>query len=152
MQEEVLLFVVPVYAMSQKEFTEKWDKYFMKYKKHPMELIIKSTYFPKNKWKYNQVMAYIEIYNSRGSIEFRIFKAKQKRSKYNCFKTGYSFYPKSGDRIYITKKMTNQMIKQEILEKLEKIRKNDMHVKNAYLDLEVFNTQIQYMDIRSMFY
>lgn len=142
-----LLFVVPVYSMPKNVFNDKWDKFFSDKGWNKEQL--KHIYFLSMQWKYNQVVAYVEIYKNMNDIDFVIFKSNRKQYKYTINKHQFSYYPTNGNHFYIRKNDTNEDIKNEMYKMLESIKKQ-LKGKDLYLDLEVFNNQIEYMDIKTM--
>lgn len=153
MLDKILLFTIPIYSMDKEKFDLKWKKFFevQGYDKNPNFPQLKSYFAPKTLWKYNQIIAYIEIYKSGNDIIFEIYRASQKVSNYKILKTGYSYYPAVGNHFYVAAKDTNETIKEKILEMLEDIKNSCIHAPNAYIELEAFNLQIKYMDIKGMF-
>lgn len=64
------LFEIPVYSMSEKEFNRRWDKLDRKLREtyttsshHEEDSLhfVSSISFPRNIWKYNQIIGYIKI-------------------------------------------------------------------------------------------
>ena len=137
-----LLFVVPVYSMPKDIFNDKWNKFF-KDKGWDKEQL-RHIYFLPMQWKYNQIIAFIEIYKNVNDIDFVIFKSNHKRYRYTTNKHQFSYY-----HFYIRKNDTNEDIKNEICKMLKSIKKQ-LKEKNLYLDLEAFNNQIKYMDIKNI--
>ncbi|WP_276951668.1 hypothetical protein [Enterocloster lavalensis] len=142
-----LLFVVPVYSMPKDIFNDKWNKFF-KDKGWDKEQL-RHIYFLPMQWKYNQIIAFIEIYKNVNDIDFVIFKSNHKRYRYTTNKHQFSYYLTNGNHFYIRKNDTNEDIKNEICKMLKSIKKQ-LKEKNLYLDLEAFNNQIKYMDIKNI--
>lgn len=86
---EKIVFEIPIYSMSEKEFNRRWDKrkkflteYFTEYGRNSEEQakeIICSNYYPQYVWKYNQIVGFVEIAVAPRDIAFNVYKTLDKK-------------------------------------------------------------------------
>lgn len=109
---------------------------------------IKNVHFPMNVWKYNQIVGYITINISKHDIWFDLysslnkkfqFKSKTKQFIQDTNLLGWHFRVEDDDN--------NDFIKNEIIKLLNNLIK-EKQFKNRYIDLSVFNEQVQFINIR----
>ena len=86
--KEVTLFEIPIYSMEEKEFNRRWDKEIKKYiYTNEQYNQIRNTFFPKNLWKYNQIIGYIVInllkYDYGIDINFEWYQSDKKLYRYS---------------------------------------------------------------------
>ena len=148
--DDELLFIIPVYSMSEEDFQKKWDDFYTKknFKNNEQFETIKRCY--KNQWKYNQIIAYIEIYKSNGEINFVTYKSQQKNHKFNSSQHYYTFYQTLGQHFYVEKNMSHSEIVDEIRIWVDDLAKG--YSKNAYIDYELFDKYIEHIDLHKIFY
>jgi len=148
--DRFLLFTVPMYSMPEKLFEEKWEHY---YKNNEVEKEYRRFYKPRNEWKFNQVVAYIEIYKNNYDIEFEIYKSPSSTFCYNTIHKGYEHLYTIGNHFYVSPSETNDSIKRAILTFLDGFKSElGFKGKRQILLLDEFNLQIDLMNIRSLFY
>ena len=128
---EVTLFEIPIYSMEEKEFNRRWDKEIKKYiYTNEQYNQIRNTFFPKNLWKYNQIIGYIVInlvkYDYGIDINFEWYQSDKKLYRFN-----------------------SNEIKNEIRELLDDLIKDEC-LKKRYVDLSVFEIQLKYMNIKKI--
>ncbi len=150
---EKIVFEIPIYSMSEKEFNRRWDKkkkflteYFMECGGNGEERaeIIYTGYYPQYVWKYNQIVGFVEIAVAPRDISFNIYKtldkkmvavSKTKHFIQNLFSNGKHFP--------IGKK-TNEEIVREIDSWLES---TEQELPNAMcLFLDTYNTVKYHID------
>lgn len=158
MKNEKLLFEIPIYALSKSNFERKWEKRkksevdsYIKVgnsKERAFELFEKYNY-PKNVWKYNQVIGFINIFVIGDDIELKLFCSREKnvrvtfQKKYfitDCMINGTHFYVEDKD---------NDFIKNEIGEFLEMI-KEEILPKKYYVDDSAYKNVIEYIDLKGI--
>lgn len=107
----------------------------------------------KKRWKYNQILTYVEIYIEDTDVNFIIYK-NEKRYRYDSSCKEYSIFSSLGNHFFVERKDTNETIKEKINIYLNRIREELFSKKrnHSYIDMEVFNNQFELMDIRSLFY
>lgn len=88
---EKVIYEVPIYSMSQKEFQHRWENWKKKcyirseemgHTREETENIVKSIMqgqYPRNVWKYNQIVGFVEIAVSSRDIAFYVHKTLDKR-------------------------------------------------------------------------
>ena len=152
---EVTLFEIPIYSMEEKEFNRRWDKEIKKYiYTNEQYNQIRNTFFPKNLWKYNQIIGYIVInlvkYDYGIDINFEWYQSDKKLYRFNSNEKnfvqnesliGYQFFVDESD--------SNNEIKNEIREWLNDLLKDEC-LKKRYVDLSVFEIQLKYMNIKKI--
>lgn len=149
--KQVRIFEVPIYSMKEDIFNNRWKNYFennfSNVNKEIMESI-KDVYFPMNVWKYNQIVGYITISISKNDIWFGLysslnkkfqFKSKTKQFIQDTNLLGWHFRVEDEDN--------NDFIKNNIIKWLNNLIK-EKQFKNRYIDLSVFNQQVQFINIR----
>lgn len=149
--KQVIIFEVPIYSMKEDIFNNRWKNYFQNnfsnVNKEIMESI-KDVYFPMNVWKYNQIVGYITISISKSDIWFDLysslnkkfqFKSKTKQFIQDTNLLGWHFRVEADDN--------NDFIKNNIIKWLNNLIK-EKQFKNRYIDLSVFNQQVQFINIR----
>lgn len=155
--KEVLIQKIPIYAMSEKTFCEKWKNYKIRciddfqqggHSKEEAEKGFNKIYYPQTVWKYNQIIGYIEILVSKQDVIFEKYFCLKKEKYYfkttkKCFieqnyQTGNHFYAAN---------ISNQQIIDKIRKWLETEISNN---KIRYYDLSEFNNIVEYLDIKSI--
>ncbi len=149
--KQVRIFEVPIYSMKEDIFNNRWKNYFKNnFSNVNKEIIesIKDAYFPMNVWKYNQIVGYITISISKNDIWFDLysslnkkfqFKSKTKQFIQDTNLLGWHFRVEDDDN--------NDFIKNNIIKWLNNLIK-EKQFKNRYIDLSVFNQQVQFINIR----
>lgn len=147
---KILLFTIPMYSMSKKLFDEKWGQY---YQHNEVEKEHRRFYKPRNEWKFNQVIAYIEIYKNNYDIDFEIYKSRSSIFSYNTIHKGYEHLYTIGNHFYVDPSETNDSIKQTILAFLDGFKSElGFKGKRQFLLLDEFNLQFDLMNVRNLFY
>lgn len=147
---EMLLFTVPMYYMPETIFRKKWISF---YEKNEIDKKYWYIYSPKNEWKYNQVVAYIEIYKREFDIDFEIYTSEKKTFRYDNAQRSFQHLQCIGNHFHVDPSDTNDSIKQTILEFLESFRSGlGFTGRSHFLLLDEFNIQYDLMNIRSLFY
>ncbi|MDD3369652.1 MAG: hypothetical protein PHP50_12355 [Lachnospiraceae bacterium] len=119
MQKEILLYEIPVYAISEVDFNKKWGERRKEIKEnfikhgHTEESAnqgFRSAFFPQYVWKYNQIVGYINISVTRQDINVSLFCTSDKTirvisSKKHLIqkweKNGLHFYALHKDNEYL---------------------------------------------------
>lgn len=145
---QVKIFEIPIYSMKKETFDNRWKSYFKNNFDEEIMESIKYGYFPMNVWKYNQIVGYITISISKNDIWFDLysslnkkfqFKSKTKQFIQDIKLNGWHFRVKDDDN--------NDFIKNEIIKWLNNLIK-EKQFKNRYIDLSMFNKQVQFINIR----
>ena len=98
----------------------------------------------------NQIIGYIVISYSQGSIWFDEFATMDKRIRAISNTKHYvTDLMLNGHHFYVSENMSNEEIKQEIIRWLKGIEKEILY-KVWYLDKELFINQLEYIDIKKM--
>lgn len=136
--------------MPKKLFEEKWEKFFQN---NNVRLESRFFYKPRSEWKFNQVIAYVEIYKNNSEIDFEIYKSKSKLFSYNTLHGGFEHLHAIGNHFFVNSSDTNDSIKQTILSFLDDFRSDlGFKGKRHFLLLDEFNLQFDLMNVRNLFY
>ena len=150
---EVTLFEIPIYSMEEKEFNRRWDKEIKKYiYTNEQYNQIRNTFFPKNLWKYNQIIGYIVInlvkYDYGIDINFEWYQSDKKLYRFNSNEKNFVQNESlNGYHFFVDESDSNNEIKNEIREWLNDLLKDEC-LKKRYVDLSVFEIQLKYMNIK----
>lgn len=141
----MLLFVVPMYRVSPTQ----WDEEF---KKEYGLLLKKGEDYQLNRhyvhWRYNDVIAWIEISYEVFKIKGRIFTIDKKRYDRNftgMFKSSH----KIGDIDIHTTGRNNDEILQDIIDRMERFRKRAYP--KRFIDTSVIIEGGKYIDFKKMY-
>ena len=152
------LFEIPIYSMTESEFNRRWSRR----KKRFYDLVfshskennesksrIKSMFYPRDLWRFNQIIGYIVISASDTDIWIELYKSlatrfyatrKQKHYIQNMNLSGMHFRAEN---------MCNSEIRLRFREALKEIE--DSHVKSTmYIDYCVFNNLIESIDFKKI--
>lgn len=155
--EKVKLFEIPIYSMKEKIYEDRCMKYIEtnaikttpdNYESHYS--FLKTNYLIKRPWLYNQIIGYIVISYYQKSIWFDEYATLDKR----IHAIGNSKHYITDMRLishhfYVSKDMTNDNIKENIHLWINGIKKDILN-KVWYLDTDVFEKQLNYIDIKKM--
>ena len=156
---EKIIFEIPIYAMSEKEFNRRWQKEKEKLyeqfilgghsDKTKIESLIKDIFFPRDVWKFNQIIGYIRLSVTRQDVLFEIYLARAKRYHANSrVKKFITYYPAHKTHFYAMYK-SDEEIKKGISDYLKHIEK--FHIKKRfYIDYSVFNNIIDHIKIKEI--
>ncbi len=148
---QVKIFEIPIYSMKEDIFNNRWKNYFQNnfsnVDKEIMESI-KDVYFPMNVWKYNQIVGYITISISKNDIWFDLYSSINKKFQFKSkMKQFIQDTNLLGWHFRVEENQDNDFIKNNIIKWLNNLIK-EKEFKNRYVDLSVFNQQIQFINIR----
>lgn len=127
--------------MSEEEYDDRWNK------RDPIERSIL-----KKPWKYNQIVAYIEVYIDNNDIRFEIFKTDKSRHRYDSIYKTYSYFSSGANHFFIRKDDTNKIIKEQVIRYVKRIQRELFKTTHTYIDTECFDNQFELIDIRSLFF
>lgn len=153
------LFEIPIYSMTEKEFDNRWSK-----KKYALynnfiecghsddsiiKQIIKFLCFPRNIFKYNQIIGFIKISVSKQDVLFYIYLSNKKHYFANSKTKNFIVDTGTlGIHFYVGNK-SNKEIKEEINFWLKEIEQN--HIKKRFfIDYSTFKNTIDYIDIKKI--
>ena len=141
----MLLFVIPVYRVSP----QKWDDEF---KDKYNEVITDKEDYQLNRhyvhWKYNDVVAWIEVSYEVFKLKGRVFKTDNKRYQRN-FKAIFKSNHNIGDIDIHTKGRSNEEIISDLVDKIERYRKRVFP--NRFIDTKVIYDSGKYLDFQKMY-
>jgi hypothetical protein len=155
-----VLYEIPIYSMQQEEFEKRWKKIREKEKSefisnvHSQEdakQTFRNIHFPKDVWKYNQIIGYICISINSNDILFDIYKTLDKNFHVNS-KTRYFMQNigLDGYHFRVEAKDSNKVIKNRITKLLIYLEKQYIQ-EGYYVNMEVYNNTIEHMNIRGLF-
>lgn len=150
---EKIVFEIPIYSMSEKEFNRRWNKrkvflteYFMEHGGSSEERaeIIYTGHYPQYVWKYNQIVGFVEIAVAPRDISFNIYKTLDKKmvavSKTKHFIQNLC----SGGKHFTVGKKSNDEIVKEIDSWLRSIEQE--LPRKMCLFLDTYDTVKHYID------
>lgn len=150
---EKIIFEIPIYSMSEKEFNRRWDKrkkflteYFMEHGGDDEERaeIIYTGYYPQYVWKYNQIVGFVEIAVAPRDISFNIYKTLDKKMVAISKTKHFIQNLHSISKHFPIEKKSNAEIVKEIDGWLESIERE--LPKTMCLFLETYNTVKYHID------
>lgn len=155
--KKIKLFEIPIYSMRKEVYENKCYDYIEKNASQTSPDNYESFYnylknanLIKKPWLYNQIIGYIVISYNQGSIWFDEFATTDKRIRAISNTKHYiTDLMLNGHHFYVSEKMSNEEIKQEIIRWLKGIEKEILY-KVWYLDKELFINQLEYIDIKKM--
>lgn len=156
---KIKLFEIPIYSMRE-EIYEKRCMNFIE--KTAMETSatnyesfyahLKETRLLKRPWLYNQIVGYIVISYYQESIWFDEYATLDRKIQAIGNKKHFiTNMMLNGHHFYVSKDMTENSIRENIRYWIESIKKNVLN-KIWYLDTEIFENQLKYIDIKKMIY
>lgn len=156
-QKTILIYEIPIYAISKEKFTTKLlsakNKIVNEFMKHghtakSCDDGLYYCFYPRSIWKYNCIVGYLSMEIGRNAISFKISKAIYQN--YHCFsRTKHYIQPMHnvGLNIYLGNKSNTEIV-ESIKSSLHKIAKTEL--KKYYLDCEQFYNTIDYLNIRGI--
>lgn len=100
-------------------------------------------------WKYNQIVGYITISISKNDIWFDLYSSINKKFQFKSkMKQFIQDTNLLGWHFRVEENQDNDFIKNNIIKWLNNLIK-EKEFKNRYVDLSVFNQQIQFINIRA---
>lgn len=157
--KEKTLFEIPIYSMTEKEFNQRWkkikDNLYKKFvsgghtDKSKLNNYIHELNFPRDVWKYNQIIGYVRLSVTRQDVVFAKYLARSERYHADSrVKKFIEYIPIHGANFY-TKGKSDEEIKRKIFESLKHIEK--FHIKKRfYVDYSVFNNIIDHINIKDI--
>ena len=141
------LFVIPVYSSNEDVFYGRWkDKMISLCKSESYKADLIPLPFV---WKYNQIVAVIEVYKQDDNLEFIVYKRNGNIHFCHVPKKEFVILNLADFRIGVTTYDTNKTIREKILNYIRCLVKSEL--KGRYVDLDLFENQFKLMDIRGLF-
>lgn len=155
--EKKTLFEIPVYCTSEDIFYRKWkrkkDEMYENFlnsghtPKSARECVARCCY-PKDRWRYNQIIGYITVSISPGNVWFNVFCSMDKRIPFNSGKKHFiEDWHIGGYHFFVPDRETNEQIREKIRQMLHFIQ-NEQLKKEYDVDFTVFENIFQYVDVR----
>lgn len=158
--DEQVIVEIPIYSMPEKEFKKRWDKWKQKWYERSEQMghtseeteevissIMRGVY-PRNVWKYNQIVGFVEIAVGSRDISFNI----QKTMDSNIHAIGktkhYIQDMRTNGMHFQIKNMSNEELVDKIDEYLVSIQKSLSGRFCLYLN--TFNSIKNYIDFRAI--
>lgn len=149
------IFEIPIYSSSEKSFNRKWSERIQKavnkwvnsgWQSEKAKSIIADLAFPRNIWKYSQIIGYLVIDISKTDVWFDIYAPLSNRGL--RYDRTAKFFPQRWDlcntHFRIEDKMTNMQIAESMNVWINLIWKK--YMPNWLLDLSIFQNTINYID------
>lgn len=130
---EKIIFEIPIYSMPKKEFERRWNKWKddwykrseqMGHSVEETEEVVNSimvTQYPRNVWKYNQIVGFVEIAINSRDISFNVQKTLDKRIQAVGKAKHYIQDMMTNGKHFLYHNMTNEEIVTEIDSYLDSI-------------------------------
>lgn len=157
---EKVIYEIPIYSMQEKEFQRRWNKWKkgwyhkseqMGHTPEETEEIITAIMlgqYPRNIWKYNQIVGFVEIALSPRDIVFNVQKTLDSRIR-ACAKTKHYIQDmRTNGMHFLINNMTNEELVIKIEKYLESIQKKLLGRFCLYLD--TFNLVKHHIDFRGI--
>lgn len=123
---EKIIFEIPIYSMPKKEFERRWNKWKddwykrseqMGHSAEETEEVVNSimvAQYPRNVWKYNQIVGFVEIAINSRDISFNVQKTLDKRIQAVGKTKHYIQDMMTNGKHFLYHNMTNEEIVTEI--------------------------------------
>lgn len=157
---EKIIYEIPIYSMPEKEFQRRWNKwkndwnsklelrgYTEEEIRKTVDLIIQRQY-PKDIWKYNQIVGFVEIALGTGDISFNVQKTLDSRINARGKKKHYIQDMMTNGMHFDIENLTNKEIVGKIDQYLDSIQKTIS--KPFYLYRDTFNLIKNYIDYEAI--
>ena len=156
-EKHLRLFSIPVYLMGKKEHGERVEAYKRGLFPNVHDSKLKEKYcklviYPRNLWKYNYIVGYLEVVIIDLAIEL-VFYNQIKSTTYLSAKKCF-LEEKVIPQYHIERDIYSFASNEEIAETIRKKLKEFIETfikKNRYVDLEIFDATYKYIDYLSLF-
>lgn len=157
---EKTIFEIPIYSMTEKEFKHRWDKWEndlrersdqANHSEEETEEIVKSimsNQYPRNVWKYNQIVGFVEISISNRDIAFNVQRTLDTRIQAVGKTKHYIQDMMTNGMHFPIEKLTNSEIVSEIDTYLQSIEKGLKKPFCLYRD--TYNNIKNYIDFNAL--
>lgn len=157
---EKIVYEIPIYSMPKNEFKRRWDNWKKKwyerseqmgYTTEETEEVINSimaTQYPRNIWKYNQIVGFVEIAVNQRDVSFNVQKTLDTRIRAVGKTKHYIQDMITNGMYFMIGNMTNDRIIAEIDDCLDSIQKNLSKPFCLYRD--TYDNVKRYIDFRTL--
>lgn len=157
---EKIVYEIPIYSMPKNEFKRRWDNWKKKwyerseqmgYTTEETEEVINSimaTQYPRNIWKYNQIVGFVEIAVNHRDVSFNVQKTLDTRIRAVGKTKHYIQDMITNGMYFMIGNMTNDRIIVEIDDCLDSIQKNLSKPFCLYRD--TYDNVKRYIDFRTL--
>lgn len=157
---EKIICEVPIYSMPEKEFKRRWNNWKKKWYDKSEQLgytperteetvkMIMETKYPRNVWKYNQIVGFVEIAIGSRDISFNVQKTLDSRIQAVGKTKHYIQDMMTNGMHFSIDNMMNEELVVKIDEYLDDIQKNLQ--KPFCLYRETYNSVKDYIDYRGI--
>jgi len=165
-----ILFSIPIYRQKEKEYNQYLDKQEDKFVEYNINQLIRNKVIkeddivefkkkiiydhmrinPRIRWKYNQIIGYIEFYLSGDKIKAQWWLKKSRRIPKIPGKKIFDFKGKISD-VSSTLRLNNDEIKNRLISYLADLQEGKYklnRIKNYFIDTTLFRDQLKYLDIK----
>ena len=155
-----IIHEIPIYSMPEKEFKRRWDRWKkdwyekserMGYSSEQTEEVITklmSRQYPRNVWKYNQIVGFVEIAVTSSDVVFNVQKTFDSKIHALGKRKHYIQDMKTNGLHFPINNMTNEEIVAKVDEYLQSIQVDLQGQFCLYLD--TFNHVKHYIDYRGI--
>ncbi len=154
--DEITLFEIPIYSMSEKTFDKRWNKKksnllneFVSngWKEYDADHVIHNLFYPKPIWKYNQIVGFIVISITDTDVLLDVYCTMDKKIHFDSkIKHSIINWSVNGTHFYAVNK-SEEEIKQETLEMLSMIEAEFFNP-GFHVDRSVFDNLFRFVNIK----
>lgn len=156
--DKKVLFEIPIYSMTEKEFNKRWTKkkndvyneYVRVNDENRARMLSRRMIVPKDVWKYNQIIGYIVISVSKDDIWIDLYKETQ-RERYHAIRDQKHYIRNVclNGMHFRTERLDDEDIHKEIRNMLKEIEHS--HLKHTmYVDYSTFENVFDYLNIKQI--
>ncbi len=153
----MIILEIPIYSMKENDFDKKWEKHINKIVKQAnrenreeFEKYYRNFYIVERQWKYNQIIGFLVVYYEQGTIWFDEYCTMDKKIRVKSYKKHFmQNLNLGGYHFWISKEMTNEDIRRELIYWIDSFEKEVMN-KKYFLDKDKYFNNIKYLDIKKM--
>lgn len=154
---KLLLYELPIYLLSEKDFLKKCEKEKEKLIKQFKENgsteekaieCFKTVYYPKNLWKYNQIIGCIEIYATNNDIVFELYCTLDKKIPAFSEKKHFAEDWRINGEHFNWNNKSNPEIRKKIIKHLQSVKM--MVNRKYYINDEALTVTLPYLNIKGL--
>lgn len=157
---EKIVYEIPIYSMTKNEFKRRWDNWEKKWYERSEQMghtteeteevvnSIMATQYPRNVWKYNQIVGFVEIAVNHRDVSFNVQKTLDTRIQAVGKTKHYIQDMMTNGMYFMIGNMTNDRIIVEIDEYLDSIQKSLS--KPLYLYRDTYDNIKRHIDFRAL--
>ena len=146
----MVLFEIPIYSMTKNEFDKRWEKIYNSSRLSQLsDYSVSNYFFPKNIWKFNQIIGYIVVLLKQREICFELWYCND--SKFYANSTQKHFMSNQSllrCHFYVTANMDEAAIREEFNIFLD-IAKESVQ-RGHFLDCSIYENVVKHISFKSI--